>query len=83
MDDYGDEYSLDNYEDPEIRNWGSTQLSPSDSIPQYSELEPSSNITQNQFDYGDYNKTPMFQNSVSTDYSNLDGLDSLFKMNQG
>ena len=83
MDDYGDEYSLDNYEDPEIRNWGSTQLSPSDSIPQYSELEPSSNITQNQYDYGDYNRTPMFQNSVSTDYSNLDGLDSLFKMNQG
>ena len=83
MDDYGDEYSLDNYEDPEIRNWGSTQLNPSDSIPQYSELEPSFNITQNQYDYGDYNKTPMFQNSVSTDYSNLDGLDSLFKMNQG
>ncbi len=63
MDDYGDEYSLDNYEDPEIRNWGSTQLSPSDSIPQYSELEPSSNITQDLYDYGDYNQGQGWQQS--------------------
>jgi len=59
MSDSSNEYSLDDYEDPEIRNWGSSQLSPSDSIPQYSNLEPSSNIS----DYGNFNQNQGWQQS--------------------
>jgi len=70
MNDYGDDYSLNTYEDPETRNWGTSQLSPSDNITQYDETTP--NIGQ-PFNFGQKN----------TDYSNLDGINSLFSMNNG
>ena len=59
------------YQDPETRNWGGTsQLSPSDTITQYDETTP--DIGQ-PFNFG----------QKQTDYGNLDGINSLFSMNNG
>jgi hypothetical protein len=58
------------YQDPETRNWGTSQLSPSDTITQYDETTP--DIGQ-PFNFG----------QKQTDYGNLDGINSLFSMNNG
>lgn len=78
------------YEGPEIGNWNDTNVDSNESIPQNQNLVAGSNITNGNYndnsdytyDYGDIGQRFDLGQKYNN-YGNLDGLNSLFQMNNG